>query len=139
MSDPQLEPPKLPNPEEKRGMFREGLRTLINIHSRENRSDTPDFILSVALERFLTTFEECIKSRDAWHGFKPFDHAKPGDRWTTDMSAIPVGLSCVLVGSKTLGREIAIVHRFADGPQFRVRGELVTDVEWWMFLPEIPR
>lgn len=48
------------------------LKTLLNRVSRENRSDTPDFLLANFLEESLKTFEGTVKHRDHWYGFDPF-------------------------------------------------------------------
>jgi hypothetical protein len=50
--------------------FNEGIRALINCASRENMSDTPDFILADAMEDFLLLVEQVIKRRRKWHGQK---------------------------------------------------------------------
>lgn len=50
-------------------MFKEELKALINRHSKENDSDTPDFILVEYLTGCLKTFEEATAHRDKWHGF----------------------------------------------------------------------
>lgn len=44
--------------------FEKGLAELINRHSRENRSDTPDFVLANFLTRALHAFEVSTVSRD---------------------------------------------------------------------------
>jgi hypothetical protein len=46
----------------------EELRELINRHSRENVSDTPDYILAEFLEICLIAFEKATEQRDAWKG-----------------------------------------------------------------------
>ena len=48
--------------------FQIELRQLINKHSMENGSDTPDFILSEYLMGCLETYNDIIKSRDKWYG-----------------------------------------------------------------------
>lgn len=52
--------------------FRKELRQLLNCHSMENNSDTPDFILSSYLITCIAAFDGAVKARDRWHGFKPF-------------------------------------------------------------------
>lgn len=47
--------------------FRLELQSLINRHSLENGSNTPDFILARYLERCLTTFNETMTERAAWY------------------------------------------------------------------------
>jgi hypothetical protein len=48
--------------------FHDELRDLINRHSRENASDTPDFILATYLEACLRAFDAAVLVRDAWYG-----------------------------------------------------------------------
>jgi len=48
--------------------FRGQLQQLINSHSMENNSNTPDFILANYLQRCLTAFDEAVTSREAWFG-----------------------------------------------------------------------
>lgn len=43
---------------------------VINKHSRENESNTPDFILGEYLLDCLKAFEKCSNSREAWYGKK---------------------------------------------------------------------
>lgn len=48
--------------------FREELQHLINKHSMENGSDTPDFILARFLADVLDTFDSAIDRRERWYG-----------------------------------------------------------------------
>lgn len=48
--------------------FRDELKLLINKHSMENGSDTPDFILAEYLAAQLDLFDICVAGRDAWYG-----------------------------------------------------------------------
>jgi hypothetical protein len=48
--------------------FRRELQNLINKHSKENGSDTPDFILAEYLTDCLKTFDKTIKLRNTWYG-----------------------------------------------------------------------
>lgn len=43
------------------------LRELLNRHSRENTSDTPDFVLAQYIMDCLSAFEAAALRRDAWH------------------------------------------------------------------------
>jgi hypothetical protein len=47
-------------------VFRDQLRNLINYHSKENGSNTPDFILADYLEGCLAVFDKTMIARDAW-------------------------------------------------------------------------
>ena len=48
--------------------FRDELTQLINRHSKENKSATPDFILAQYLENCLRAFGEAVGRRAAWYG-----------------------------------------------------------------------
>lgn len=51
--------------------FQEDLRCLLNQHSRENQSGTPDFILAQYLLAQLYLFDQTTRDRDLWWGFEP--------------------------------------------------------------------
>lgn len=55
------------------GCFQEELATLINRHSIEGGSDTPDFILAAYLRQCLEAFDICVRRRDEWYGRSPDD------------------------------------------------------------------
>lgn len=44
---------------------------LLNRHSAENASDTPDFVLAEFLLRCLTAFDLATVKRDSWYGRDP--------------------------------------------------------------------
>lgn len=48
--------------------FETELQTLINRHSKEGESDTPDFILAAYLQACLAAFNTHVKRRDEWYG-----------------------------------------------------------------------
>ena len=48
--------------------FRKALEELINYHSRENGSDTPDFILAEYLFGCLENFDKTLQAREKWYG-----------------------------------------------------------------------
>ena len=48
--------------------FRAKLETIINEHSMESGSNTPDFILAKYLAKCLTNFDESVVARDTWYG-----------------------------------------------------------------------
>ena len=48
--------------------FRSELEKLINQHSMENGSDTPDFILARYITGCLGAFDEAVASRTHWYG-----------------------------------------------------------------------
>lgn len=60
--------------------FRRDLESLINRHSRENNSNTPDFILANFLWNTLEQFDVAVNARENWYGRKvpePTPHAPP--------------------------------------------------------------
>ena len=44
------------------------IETLINKYSRENISDTPDFVLAQFLLDSLKAYEQATQQREAWYG-----------------------------------------------------------------------
>lgn len=50
------------------------IREAINKHTRENVSNTPDFILAEFMMRCLEAFESTTREREKWYGaeLKPF-------------------------------------------------------------------
>lgn len=55
----------------KMGTFEKELEDLINTHSMENASNTPDFILAQYLKGCLETFNVAIQQRENWYGRDP--------------------------------------------------------------------
>jgi hypothetical protein len=53
-------------PEEAPPSFLQELTSLINKHSLEGMSDTPDFILASFLQNVLTDWNHATRARDAW-------------------------------------------------------------------------
>jgi hypothetical protein len=53
--------------EEKPSLFQQELADLINRHSREGMSNTPDFLLAEFLENALMAFELTVLKRDRWY------------------------------------------------------------------------
>jgi hypothetical protein len=47
--------------------FRKELENLINAHSMENGSDTPDYILAHYLHTCLDAFDSAVKERTRWY------------------------------------------------------------------------
>jgi len=60
--------------------FVEELRNLINRHSMENGSNTPDFLLAAFLRSCLEAFNEGIAARDGWYGLHPVP-GTPHEEW----------------------------------------------------------
>lgn len=52
--------------------FYEELSELINKHSVENDSNTPDFMLAKYITNCLKAYNTVIHERDKWYGFKPW-------------------------------------------------------------------
>jgi hypothetical protein len=50
--------------------FKAELEILINKHSQENKSNTPDFILCEYILNCLGAWERAIERRDKWYGDK---------------------------------------------------------------------
>jgi hypothetical protein len=50
--------------------FRKELSDLINRHSIEDESDTPDYILAEYLHQCLKAFNALMKTRDQWYATK---------------------------------------------------------------------
>ena len=50
--------------------FRSELERVINCFSRENGSDTPDFILAEYLTACLDAYDKALQRREAWYGRK---------------------------------------------------------------------
>lgn len=48
--------------------FREDIERVINCHSMENGSDTPDWILARYLEACLAAFDAAVQERETWYG-----------------------------------------------------------------------
>ena len=48
--------------------FENELRGLINKYSEENKSNTPDFILSQYVEGCLLAFNTAVQQRETWYG-----------------------------------------------------------------------
>lgn len=55
--------------------FRTELEHLINKYSRENGSNTPDFILAQYLNDCLLAFDLATRMRDTWYGKREKDDA----------------------------------------------------------------
>ena len=48
--------------------FRKELESLVNRHSGENGSNTPDFILADYLTDCLVAFDRAVNRRESWYG-----------------------------------------------------------------------
>lgn len=63
--------------------FETELMRLINRHSVENDSNTPDYILAKYLMNCLYAFRAGVGARDAWYGFEPWWHKRVSDDATS--------------------------------------------------------
>lgn len=64
--------------------FEKELQQLINKHSRENASNTPDFILAMYMMNCLEAFEQATQQRETWYGREPRPSAPVGLLPTVD-------------------------------------------------------
>lgn len=68
------------------------IRTILNRASRENETNTPDFILAEYMMEALGAFERAVKAREKWYGRVPASYGsgpvptlepvKPVKPWT---------------------------------------------------------
>lgn len=56
--------------------FRDELTSLLNLHNKEQDSDTPDFILAGYIESCLSAYESALVARDRLAGRKLKKHCK---------------------------------------------------------------
>jgi hypothetical protein len=68
--------------------FQQELVSLLNKHSKENGSNTPDWILADYLRVSLDAFELVTGLRDNWYGIKP-EPAWDGKRYDHEGNEIP--------------------------------------------------
>lgn len=57
--------------------FEQRLRDLLNSHSMECASNTPDYILAMYLSSCLAAFNTAVQQRETWHG----RDARPSLSW----------------------------------------------------------
>ena len=50
--------------------FSRDLESLINRYSKENESNTPDFLLANFMIGCMASFNNTVNAREAWHGRK---------------------------------------------------------------------
>jgi len=58
-------------PENSATDFEKELEHLINKHSLENESNTPDFILAQYLSKCLSNFNQAVQQRETWYKRDP--------------------------------------------------------------------
>lgn len=59
-----------PDTENTEPTFFQELEALINRHSKENASNTPDFILAEFMEQCLLLFDQATNARSVWFGLR---------------------------------------------------------------------
>lgn len=64
--------------EEPTSCLRAELAALLNRHSQENGSDTPDHILAEYLMGSLAAFDAAVQARDNWWGIAPSGRLEEG-------------------------------------------------------------
>ena len=64
--------------------FRQDLEALINQHSVENGSDTPDFILADYLQDCLFAWDKATCSREKWYGRAMKNHDLTAEKLAID-------------------------------------------------------
>lgn len=57
---------------DRESQFRDDLRAVLNRYSRENGSNTPDFILADYLAGCLASYDAALTARDKWFDFNPW-------------------------------------------------------------------
>lgn len=71
--------------------FERLLAGLLNAHSMENASNTPDFILAQYLKGCLETFVTAIQQRENWYGRDP----RPSQEQKGDVELVGQGIQKV--------------------------------------------
>lgn len=66
--------------EERDAALAKELESLLNRHSVENGSDTPDFLLAEYLMQCLAAWNKCVRAREHWYGRTPSPAPAPLDR-----------------------------------------------------------
>ncbi len=75
--------------------FADELTDLINRCSKENDSNTPDFILAQYIENCLAAFSQATQQRDTWYG----RDARPTSIVTANQTAEQTAETCQNCGS----------------------------------------
>lgn len=83
--------------------FEEELRHIINKHSMENGSDTPDFILADYLLGCLENFGQVAKRRDQWYSRDQTPPHNPDPPPMSGPSAQDVLKDITYMGDRILG------------------------------------
>lgn len=59
--------------------LRDAIASVLNQHSQENESNTPDFLLAEYMLDALRAFERVVNMREAWYGRPRFETSVPAD------------------------------------------------------------
>ena len=98
--------------------FQKELEGLINKYSKENESNTPDFILAKYLAHSLKAFNTAIKSRDEWYEINLYPgYEKAGVR----IEELRRGLELVL----PLVKGYVAAHRVGSNAQYVEKAEIL--------------
>lgn len=65
--------------------FESDLQALINRHSRENASNTPDYILAQFMSSCLDAWNTGVQQRETWYG----RDGRPSEKPSADRSSSP--------------------------------------------------
>jgi hypothetical protein len=65
----------VPNEEKTKAGLKDTIRNALNCASRENASDTPDFVLAQYLMDCLEAFEAATTARERWYGRLPSEQS----------------------------------------------------------------
>jgi len=82
-------------------VFEEALRGLLNSYSKENDSNTPDFILANYIHRCLETWAITTRERERWYGVRH----QPGGKMIVDTDKATIGGMHIKCGWGEQGRE----------------------------------
>lgn len=77
--------------ESKPQTFEQELERLINKHSKEGGSNTPDYILAEYIKNSLENFHQATRLRDNWYGGKRSVINDRVEMWQTETSKLLQG------------------------------------------------
>jgi len=83
--------------------FGRELEALINRYSKENGSNTPDFILARFLETVLIAADGLINRRESWYGRNKHENASESD---ARLAQSPTPAPCESCGNASVGRTL---------------------------------
>lgn len=69
--------------------FLSDLEAVINKHSQESPSNTPDFILATYLRRSLEAWNEGVEEREVWYGRGIQQRESPVENTPTSPGVVP--------------------------------------------------